>query len=49
MAKQSLRAGIDFKHCEKGQCKNCTDIQKRRCEKQANYLHKIRRRHEKIL
>ena len=29
-------AGIDFTHCEKGRCVNCSAAQKKKCEKEVN-------------
>lgn len=29
-----LKAGVDFDHCEKGLCKNCSAAQRRQCEEE---------------
>ena len=31
-------AGIDFTHCERGQCKNCSEDQQRQCERELNAI-----------
>lgn len=32
-----LQALIDFTHCERGWCVNCTPTQRRKCEEAMNY------------
>ena len=29
-------AGIDFTHCEKGKCADCSDAQREKCEREVN-------------
>jgi hypothetical protein len=34
-SKYVFKAGVDFSHCEKGQCRDCSKQQQRHCEKEA--------------
>lgn len=39
------KAGLDFTHCSKGYCKNCTQEQRLACEKEVN--RELRQPHNK--
>ena len=33
------KAGVDFTHCEKGKCTNCSSSQREQCERESDLLH----------
>ena len=33
------KAGVDFTHCEKGKCTNCSSSQREQCERDLDLLH----------